>query len=86
MPIIRVVRFDDSGTSFAFKDYLGTINGGRGWLTTYEDGTAGPASGRAPNSARAASAAAPNGPGKQADTTDHLTSGCANGNGALVAN
>ena len=29
-PIIRVVRFDDSGTTFAFKDYLNTIDGGRG--------------------------------------------------------
>ena len=26
-PIIRVVRFDQSGTTFAFKDYLNTING-----------------------------------------------------------
>lgn len=30
-PIIRVVRFDESGTSFAFKDNLNTINGARGW-------------------------------------------------------
>ena len=26
VPIIRVVRFDESGTSFAFKDYLNTID------------------------------------------------------------
>ncbi len=34
-PIIRIVRFDDSGTSFAFKDNLGTINEARGWLSTF---------------------------------------------------
>ena len=34
-PIIRVVRFDDSGTSFAFKDYLNTINEARGWISTF---------------------------------------------------
>ena len=34
-PIKRAVRFDDSGTTFAFKDYLRAINPGRGWLTTY---------------------------------------------------
>ena len=33
-PIIRVVRFDQSGTTFTFKDYLNSINGGRGWMTT----------------------------------------------------
>jgi len=35
MPVIRVVRFDESGTTFAFKDYLHTINEGRGWKTTF---------------------------------------------------
>lgn len=41
-PIIRVVRFDESGTSFAFKDNLNAINGGRGWLTTFgSQGTGG---------------------------------------------
>lgn len=30
-PIKRVVRFDSSGSTFAFKDYLSTINAGRGW-------------------------------------------------------
>ncbi len=33
--IKRAVRFDDGGTTFAFKDYLRAINPGRGWLTTY---------------------------------------------------
>jgi ABC-type phosphate transport system substrate-binding protein len=41
-PIIRIVRFDESGTSFAFKDNLRTINEGRGWLTTFgSQGTGG---------------------------------------------
>ena len=30
VPIIRVVRFDESGTSFAFKDELNALNPGRG--------------------------------------------------------
>lgn len=85
-PIIRVVRFDDSGTSFAFKDYLGTINGGRGWLTTFASGTnrtrEWPGATFGP---RADCAGTPNGPGSEADTTDQLTSGCSNGNGALVS-
>lgn len=34
-PIIRIVRFDDSGTSFAFKDNLNTINEGRDWLGAF---------------------------------------------------
>ena len=34
-PIIRVVRFDDSGTSYVFKDYLGSIDPSEGWLTDY---------------------------------------------------
>ncbi|HEU4737435.1 MAG TPA: substrate-binding domain-containing protein [Solirubrobacterales bacterium] len=41
-PIIRIVRFDESGTSFAFKDNLRSINEGRGWLTTFgSQGTGG---------------------------------------------
>jgi len=86
-PIIRVVRFDESGTSFAFKDYLDTINGARGWLTDF--GSAGTGGTRRwPGStfgARADCAGSPNGPGSEVDTTDQLTSGCSNGNGALVS-
>lgn len=84
-PIIRVVRFDDSGTSFAFKDYLNSIDPGEGWLTTYatSDSTnktkiwpgAELGEGQCPGKSA---------PGKQADELDHLTSGCANGNGELV--
>lgn len=85
-PIIRVVRFDDSGTSFAFKDYLNTIDGAQGWLTTFAAGAnktrEWPGAVFGP---RADCAGTPNGPGSQEDTMDHLTSGCANGNGSLVA-
>ncbi len=90
IPIIRVVRFDKSGTTFGFKDYLRTINPGRGWTTTYESGQAVEATAEwadpPKSSARGATAspAAPNGPGSETDSTDHLTSGCENGNGELV--
>lgn len=85
-PIIRVVRFDDSGTSFAFKDYLNSIDGAQGWLTTYVTGSnktrewPGATFGK-----RTDCAGEPNGPGSEDDAVDHLTSGCSNGNGALVA-
>ncbi|MGB7685703.1 MAG: substrate-binding domain-containing protein [Solirubrobacterales bacterium] len=85
-PIIRVVRFDDSGTSFAFKDYLNTIDGGEGWLTTFA--AVGGRTREWPNAVfgpRADCAGSPNGPGSQEDAIDQLTSGCANGNGSLVA-
>jgi ABC-type phosphate transport system substrate-binding protein len=90
-PIIRVVRFDDSGTSFAFKDYLNSIDGGQGWLTTYVSGTnktrewPGAEFGQRTDCETApGSGLFKNGPGSQADATDHLTSGCENGNGELV--
>jgi ABC-type phosphate transport system substrate-binding protein len=83
-PIIRVVRFDDSGTSFAFKDYLNSIDPAEGWLSTYnpsgdktrvwpgaELGSGGQCGGTVA-------------PGKAPDETDHLTSGCNNGNAFLV--
>ena len=40
-PIVRVVRFDNSGTTFGFKDYLHTIAPGREWLTKFQTGTNG---------------------------------------------
>jgi ABC-type phosphate transport system substrate-binding protein len=85
-PIIRVVRFDDSGTSYAFKDYLNTIDGGQGWLTTYVTGSN--KTREWPNAVfgkRTDCAGEPNGPGSQEDSVDQLTSGCSNGNGSLVA-
>lgn len=83
--ITRVVRFDQSGTSFAFKDYLNAINPGRGWKTTYS--TTAPLLTRAwPNAefGSGGQCGATEAPGKQADSIDHLTTGCANGNGVLV--
>jgi len=85
-PIIRVVRFDDSGTSFAFKDYLNSIDGSQGWLSTYVTGSN--KTREWPSAVfgkRTDCAGEPNGPGSQEDLVDQLTSGCSNGNGALVA-
>lgn len=84
-PIIRVVRFDDSGTTFTFKDYLDTIDPAEGWLTTY-----GPGSGAKTRTWPGAEfggggqCGATEAPGKKPDNEDHLTSGCANGNAFLV--
>lgn len=95
-PIVRVVRFDDSGTSFAFKDYLNTIDSGEGWLTTYVNSAnktrvwPAPAGAEAPavgavSATESQCGTTPAPGGKLADSEDHLTSGCSNGNGALVA-
>jgi len=85
-PVIRVVRFDNSGTTFAFKDYLSRINGARGWLTTYQSGTNGnrewPGAEFGTPNAQACAAAAP---GKQEDTVDHLTSSCSSNATNLTA-
>lgn len=95
-PIVRVVRFDDSGTTFAFKDYLRTINPAREWLTKYATGangnrewpgaTYGPRDDCGNKNGTNEAGVDPNGPGSGvADSSDdHLTSGCANGNGSLV--
>jgi ABC-type phosphate transport system substrate-binding protein len=77
--ITRVVRFDDSGTTFTIKDYLNELNPARGWKTTY---ITGPDTRNWPNAtvaARPDCAGTPQGP-----QGAHLTSGCANGNGPLV--
>lgn len=85
VPIIRVVRFDKSGTTFAFKDYLRTINGARGWTTTYESGT-GNGNREWPNATfgSGGQCGATTAPGNQADNVDFLTSNCENGAGKLV--
>jgi ABC-type phosphate transport system substrate-binding protein len=86
-PIIRVVRFDKSGTTFAFKDYLNKIDPGQGWTTTYESGNATAGNREWPNAkfgARADCAGA-SGPGMEDDAIDHLTSACANNATNLVA-
>ncbi|MBU6337961.1 MAG: substrate-binding domain-containing protein, partial [Acidobacteria bacterium] len=38
-PIFRIRRVDSSGTTYAFKDWLNTIDPAEGWLTTYNTGT-----------------------------------------------
>ncbi len=94
-PIVRVVRFDNSGTTFAFKDYLSRIKPNRGWLTTYESGGNGnrewPGAVFGPREdCPKVSGAFPSGPG--ADTTDpnspgpdNLTSACSGNATNLVA-
>ncbi|MEI6447021.1 MAG: hypothetical protein WCO96_03960 [Actinomycetes bacterium] len=37
-PIIRVKRADDSGSTYAFKDFLNAINGSGSWKSTYGSG------------------------------------------------
>jgi hypothetical protein len=85
VPIVRVVRFDASGTTFAFKDYLRTIEPARGWTTTYESGTSNgnrewPGAEFGGGGQCGATAA----PGTQADNVDFLTSNCEKGAGKLV--
>ncbi|HVQ59805.1 MAG TPA: hypothetical protein VMS60_12940 [Solirubrobacterales bacterium] len=84
VPITRVVRLDKSGTTFGFKDYLKTINGGRGWTTTFEGGANGNI--EWPNATVGPRADCANavGPGSAADNVDHLTSACNTGGGGLV--
>ena len=86
IPIVRVVRFDKSGTTFGLKDYLRTIEPGRGWTTTYEAGTGSTGNREWPNAqfGEGGQCVATAAPGKQADEVDFLTSACANGNGELV--
>lgn len=93
--IIRVVRFDDSGTSFAFKDYLGTINESREWLTKFA-ATSPKKTREWPNATFGPREDCPKvkdefpvGPG--ADSTeasnpgpDQLTSSCFNGNQGII--
>lgn len=94
-PIIRVVRFDDSGTTFTLKDYLNRILPSRRWIPDFTapagstaatrqwpNATFGPRTDCPPTGTPPA---APSGPGSQDDATDQLTSGCASGNGSLVS-
>jgi ABC-type phosphate transport system substrate-binding protein len=91
--ITRVVRFDDSGTSFAFKDALDSFNAARGWLPDF---VTGPDTRNWPNAALDNGSfcnagvpdplkASPVGvDGPDAGTTPSLVSACANGNNNLV--
>ena len=85
-PIIRVVRFDQSGTTFTLKDYLGAINPSREWKTKYATTGANltrdwPGAEFGEGGQCGATAA----PGKQADELDHLTTNCGKGNGQLIS-
>jgi ABC-type phosphate transport system substrate-binding protein len=86
VPITRVVRFDQSGTTFTLKDYLNTIDPAREWKTKYA--TQGTILTREwPNATFGKltdCVGEPEGPGSQPDSVDHLTSGCAKGNGELI--
>lgn len=85
--IIRVVRFDASGTTFTLKDYLNTIDNTEGWLTTYQTGANGNREWPVPSGTAfgtGGQCGATAAPGPQADTIDRLTSGCSNGNEFLV--
>ena len=85
--ITRVVRFDQSGTTFTFKDYLDAINSARGWSTTYSTTDATnltriwPGASFGPRS----DCSGTEGPGGGAtEATDNLTSACGTGNGNLI--
>jgi ABC-type phosphate transport system substrate-binding protein len=80
--ITRIVRFDDSGTSFAFKSWLDKVNPTRDWDPGF---TSGPDTRNWPNASLQPRTdcnptTPPTGP-----LGTHLTSGCANGNGSLMA-
>jgi ABC-type phosphate transport system substrate-binding protein len=80
--ITRVVRFDDSGTSFAFKQWLDKVNPTRNWDPGF---TTGPDTRNWPNASLQPRpdcnpTTPPTGP-----LGTHLTSGCSNGNGSLMA-
>jgi len=76
-PIIRVVRFDNSGTTFAFKDYLSRINGARGWITTFQEGANGNREWPGAEFGTGGQCTTTAAPGKAANELDHLTSSCA---------
>ena len=80
--ITRVVRFDDSGTTFAFKSWLDKVNPARNWDPGF---TSGPDTRNWPNaSLQPRPDCNPTTP-PTAALGAHLTTGCANGNGSLMA-
>lgn len=84
--IIRVVRFDESGSTFTLKDYLNTINPGRGWLTTYASGANGTREWPGATFGARSDCAGANGPGGGAtEATDRLTSSCSSNAGNLTS-
>jgi ABC-type phosphate transport system substrate-binding protein len=85
VPIIRVVRFDQSGTTFTLKDYLNTINPAREWKTKFATtGTNLTRDWPGAEFGSGGQCGATEAPGKKPDAEDHLTSNCAKGNGELI--
>jgi ABC-type phosphate transport system substrate-binding protein len=84
-PVIRVVRFDNSGTTFAFKDYLSRINGSRGWVTTFQEGTNGNREWPGAEFGSTGHCGGTAAPGKAEDSADHLTSACSSNATNLTA-
>jgi ABC-type phosphate transport system substrate-binding protein len=90
-PIIRVVRKDDSGTTFAFKDHLNALEPARQWLSKYAattgnktlewpGATFGPRDDCGNKNGTAEPGVDPTGPGSPGlvTDTDNLTSACSN--------
>jgi hypothetical protein len=79
IPVRRIVRFDNSGTTYSWKAYLNLTFPGRGWLTTYNPSpnTVWPTGG-------AGTASPQNAVGAACNNADHLCSGPASGAGALT--
>lgn len=77
--IKRIVRFDDSGTTFSLKAWLNTVNGSRQWT--------GPVLGKTPNTTWPLAGGATGLPKAIAagPCDAELCSGSANGNGQLVS-
>ena len=80
IPVRRIVRFDNSGTTYSWKAYLALINPGRDWIGTYNPNpnTVWPAPGG--SGSRTPQAAV----GAACNTTDHLCSNTSSGAGALT--
>jgi ABC-type phosphate transport system substrate-binding protein len=82
VPIVRVVRFDDSGSTYALKDYLDAVDPGKGWGTTYRSGANDTR--EWPNATFGPRADCSNNPGPGTNPADQLTSSCSSGGGALA--
>ena len=80
IPVRRIVRFDNSGTTYSWKAYLALIGPSRGWLTTYNPNpnTVWPAAGGS------GTASPQNAVGAACNNADHLCMGPASGNGSLT--
>jgi hypothetical protein len=80
VPVKRIVRFDNSGTTYGWKAYLALVNSGRNWLTTYNaPNTVWPAAGGSGNASPTATATAcPN------SEPNHLCSNTSSSGGPLA--